>query len=162
MSRVVQSSLNFRPLPVAVSPRDNIQNVLTQACWLLGSVQPTGPTTQSPNLAAGCITTIHIQVKIRGLSINLGRPASTPLIPLGRFLVRNFDCRGTGTPGVLGPLPSTVSVLAHRATGSRAVTAPGLCHWCEPPRVCMSLIAPTSLGRHLWGNPGPGCPAAVQ
>ena len=64
-----------------------------------------------------------------------------------KFLVRNFECRGTGTPGELGPLPSTVSVLAHRATGSRVVTAPGLCHWCEPRDVPDSPDIP-QWGRH--------------
>ncbi len=66
----------------------------------------------------------------------------------------------SGTPGVLGPLPSTVSVLAHQATGSRAVTAPRLCHWCEPLDV---LESPDIPGADIPGvtpaRPGgPGVP----
>ncbi len=78
------------------------------------------------------------------------KKALRPILALG-ILTRTRTCpgshgSGSSTPGELGPLPSTVSVLAHRATGSRVVTAPGLCHWCEPRDV------PDSPDIPQWGR----------
>ena len=67
----------------------------------------------------------HIQVKIKGPSINLGWPASSPLIPSSWFLISN----GTSTLGMVLVLwapnpPSIVSVPARWPR--RVVTAPRL------------------------------------
>ncbi len=87
-----------------------------------------------------------------------------------KFLVRNFECRGTGTPGVLGPLPSTVSHClgasapghwqpgSHCAQAAPLVRASGCPSKVDSPDIPGADIRPGPRGNPQW----PGCGAQRQ